>query len=205
MLDSRVKSGAVHNSAFFMSEVKLIKRYANRRLYDAETSKTITLEDVAEFIKKGNEIRVVDNITGEDITAKVLGQTFLKISTDQQNLEFSIFLLSSLIREVSNNLSGFFSRLVQGGIGAGALTFEKLERIVQSMVEQGDLSVSEKVDYVDRLLSQLRKPDSVLKSRAEEGIGVLKHELFDNRNRKIEELSDKIEEMARIISDIQKK
>ncbi len=38
-----------------MAKVKEIKRYANRRLYDSETSKTITLEDVAQCIKDGSE------------------------------------------------------------------------------------------------------------------------------------------------------
>lgn len=56
--------------------MKLLKRYANRRLYDPETSKTITLEDVAEMIIKGEEIRVIDNMSGSDITPKILGQTF---------------------------------------------------------------------------------------------------------------------------------
>jgi len=187
-----------------MGEIKLIKRYANRRLYDAETSKTITLEDVADFIKTGNEVRVVDNITGEDITARVLGQTFLKISTDQQNLEFSIFLLTSLIREVSSNISQFFTQLVEGGIGAGSLTLDRLEKIVQSMVEHGELTLSDKTNYVDTILMQLKKKTTLMQSRVEEGLGVLRSELADNRNRKIEELSDKIEEMARIISDIKK-
>ncbi|EMG23947.1 PHB/PHA accumulation regulator DNA-binding domain protein [Leptospira interrogans serovar Copenhageni str. LT2050] len=75
--------------------MKLLKRYANRRLYDPETSKTITLEDVAEMIIKGEEIRVIDNMSGSDITPKILGQTFLKVSLGQRNEEFQIscFLL----------------------------------------------------------------------------------------------------------------
>ncbi|HNL11066.1 MAG TPA: polyhydroxyalkanoate synthesis regulator DNA-binding domain-containing protein, partial [Turneriella sp.] len=58
--------------------MKLIKRYANRRLYDPETSRTITLDEVAQYVRDGIDIKVVDNTNGEDITRKVLGQTFLK-------------------------------------------------------------------------------------------------------------------------------
>ncbi len=185
--------------------MKLIKRYANRRLYDSETSKTITLDDVADLIKAGNEVRVVDNITGEDITARVLGQTFLKISTDQQNLEFSTFLLTALIREVSSNVSRFFSQMVEGGIGIGQLTLERLEKIVQGMVEHGELNVTEKHNYLDRVLGQIKTASERMLRNAEEGKDVLRSELLDVQNRRVEELSAKLDEMARIIKEIQRK
>ncbi|PKL32671.1 MAG: polyhydroxyalkanoate biosynthesis repressor PhaR, partial [Spirochaetae bacterium HGW-Spirochaetae-10] len=113
--------------------MKVLKRYANRRLYDAGTSKTVTLDDVARYIREGEEVRVVDNATGEDITVRVLGQTFLRITTEERSAEFGSFLLSSLIREVSQNLSGFLMRLIQGGIGTAWLTPEKLEKIVEDL------------------------------------------------------------------------
>lgn len=187
-----------------MSRIKLIKRYANRRLYDAETSKTITLDDVAELIKAGGEVRVIDNITGEDITSRVLGQTFLKISMEQQNLEFSTFLLTALIREVSSNVSTLFSQLVDGGIGIGALTLERLDKIVQGMVDQGELELTEKNDYLEGIVGQLNSER--IQDRAREGLGVLREELLSqDSERKVEELSSKLDEMARIIQEMQKK
>jgi polyhydroxyalkanoate synthesis repressor PhaR len=187
-----------------MSRIKLIKRYANRRLYDAETSKTITLDDVAELIKSGGEVRVIDNITGEDITSRVLGQTFLKISMEQQNLEFSTFLLTALIREVSSNVSTLFSQLVDGGIGIGALTLERLDKIVQGMVDQGELEMTEKNDYLEGIVGQLNSER--IQDRAKEGLGVLREELLSqDSERKVEELSSKLDEMARIIQEMQKK
>ncbi|MCU0824601.1 MAG: polyhydroxyalkanoate synthesis regulator DNA-binding domain-containing protein, partial [Leptospira sp.] len=101
--------------------MKLLKRYANRRLYDPETSSTITLEDVAKMIINGEEIKVQDNMSGEDITPKILGQTFLKVSLGQRNEDFSNFMLTSLIREAGRDVSGLFERLVLGGIGANYL------------------------------------------------------------------------------------
>lgn len=187
-----------------MPEVKLIKRYANRRLYDAETSTTITLEDVAECIRAGKEVRVVDNLTGEDITAKVLGQTFLKVSLEQQNIDFSTFLLTALIREVSTNLSNLLSRMIQGGIGAATLTREKLEKIVQTMIDQGDLQVSERASYVDHLLEQLRTAIPIAEAKAREGIGLLRSGFEATRDKQIEELSARLAEMSRLVQDLKK-
>jgi len=52
----------------------LIKRYANRKLYNTDTSRYITLKGVGELLDRGEEVRVVDNETGEDITQVALSQ-----------------------------------------------------------------------------------------------------------------------------------
>ena len=52
----------------------LIKRYANRKLYNTETSRYITLKGVGDLLDRGEEVRVVDNETGEDITQVALSQ-----------------------------------------------------------------------------------------------------------------------------------
>jgi len=58
-------------------ERHLIKKYANRKLYDTRTSKYVTLDDLADLVRAGNDIRVVDRDTGGDITQVVLSQIVL--------------------------------------------------------------------------------------------------------------------------------
>jgi len=57
--------------------VKTIKRYPNRKLYDTETSRYITLEEIAEVLRAGGEVRVVDSRTAEDITNITLAQVLV--------------------------------------------------------------------------------------------------------------------------------
>ena len=52
----------------------LIKKYENRRLYDATNSRYVNLEEVAAFVRRGNEVRVIDAASGEDITRVILTQ-----------------------------------------------------------------------------------------------------------------------------------
>ena len=56
---------------------RLIRRYANRKLYDVQTSAYVALEDLAELVRAGEELRVVDTSTGDDITAQTLTQVIL--------------------------------------------------------------------------------------------------------------------------------
>ena len=58
-------------------EPHLIKKYANRKLYDTRTSHYVTLEAIAELVRDGHDIRVVDRDTGHDITQVVLSQIVL--------------------------------------------------------------------------------------------------------------------------------
>lgn len=55
-------------------EPKIIKRYANRKLYDTVNSRYVTLEEVAEMIKNGVDLQIVDNRTKEDLTSITLAQ-----------------------------------------------------------------------------------------------------------------------------------
>jgi len=56
----------------------VIKRYSNRKLYDPQTSRYVTLEELADMIRAGQEIAVVDVATGENLTSVVLAQIILE-------------------------------------------------------------------------------------------------------------------------------
>jgi polyhydroxyalkanoate synthesis repressor PhaR len=58
-------------------ERHLIKKYANRKLYDTRTSRYITLEGISELVRDGHEIKVVDRDTGHDLTQVTLSQIVL--------------------------------------------------------------------------------------------------------------------------------
>lgn len=184
-------------------KMKLLKRYANRRLYDPETSKTITLEDVADMIINGEEIRVIDNMSGSDITPKILGQTFLKVSLGQRNEEFSNFMLSALIRETGKDISSLFGRLILGGIGASYLTRDRLEKILQSMISLGELKLEMATEYRDDLLTHMASRASENRLRIQEDLKKIGKELEESTETDLplEDLSEKIRKIAESVKE----
>ena len=54
--------------------IRLIKRYGSRKLYDTEESRYVSLDELAGWIRTGQQIRVVDNKTSDDVTAQTLTQ-----------------------------------------------------------------------------------------------------------------------------------
>src|SRR5258708_4993987 len=57
--------------------IRLIKRYESRKLYDTEESRYVSLEEIASWVREGQEVRVIDNATGGDVTSQTLTQIIL--------------------------------------------------------------------------------------------------------------------------------
>jgi polyhydroxyalkanoate synthesis repressor PhaR len=57
--------------------IRLIKRYESRKLYDTEESRYVSLEEIAAWVREGQEVKVVDNASGADVTSQTLTQIIL--------------------------------------------------------------------------------------------------------------------------------
>lgn len=79
------------------SEPVVIKKYANRRLYNTGTSTYVTLEDLSEMVKKGEEFQVVDAKSGEDITHSVLTQIIFELENRTGQSMLPVSFLRQLI------------------------------------------------------------------------------------------------------------
>lgn len=89
-----------------MKEVKIIKRYQNRKLYDTHESSYVTLDEIAKMIKNGEDLRVIDNKTKNDITASTLTQLLYE-SEKKAKTQPSVDLLKEIIRHGDGSFSGF--------------------------------------------------------------------------------------------------
>ena len=68
-----------------MPETRIIKRYANRKLYDTEHSRYVTLDQISEMIRHGDDVKIVDNKTKEDLTTVTLAQIIFEEEKKQRS------------------------------------------------------------------------------------------------------------------------
>ena len=68
-----------------MPDTRIIKRYANRKLYDTEHSRYVTLDQISEMIRHGDDVKVVDNKTKEDLTTVTLAQIIFEEEKKQRS------------------------------------------------------------------------------------------------------------------------
>jgi len=102
---------------------RLIKRYENRKLYDTTASQYVSLSDIADLVRDGATVRVVDNGTGRDLTAQTLTQIILEEGRDGKTAIPSDILHDLLRRSEAALDSGLdqirttVDDLVQGSVG----------------------------------------------------------------------------------------
>ena len=95
-----------------MAQLRTIKKYPNRRLYDTEISSYITLEEVRQLVLDNEEFEVRDAKTGDDLTRSVLLQIISEHEDDGQPM-LSTELLSQIIRFYGDSLQGFMGSYLE--------------------------------------------------------------------------------------------
>ena len=100
-----------HVTNLVMSGTKIVKRYANRKLYDTERSCYVTLDDISTMIKSGEEVQVIDNKTGDDLTSVTLAQIIFE--TEKKAHFMPLNLLRGLIQQSGENIGGFAREQVE--------------------------------------------------------------------------------------------
>ena len=115
------------------SDAIVIKKYANRRLYNTATSAYVTLDDLAQMVKTGDDFVVYDAKTGEDITRTVLTQIIFEEEGKGQNL-LPINFLRQLIRFYGDSMQAFVPSYLEFSLESLA---KEQERFRQQLLNIG--------------------------------------------------------------------
>jgi len=113
------------------NQVRMIKKYPNRRLYDTKTSSYITLADVKQMVLKHEDFQVVDAKTNDDLTRQILLQIILDEESGGMPM-FSSDLLSHLIRFYGNAMQGLMGTYLEKNIHA----FQEMQKSLQEQSQK---------------------------------------------------------------------
>ena len=100
-----------------MADERIIRKYANRRLYDASSSRHVTLNDIRKMVGEGDRVKVVDDKTGEDVTRSIL----LQIIAAQEQFDTPVLsteLLEAIIRFYGNPVQEMLTKYLEQSIGS---------------------------------------------------------------------------------------
>jgi polyhydroxyalkanoate synthesis repressor PhaR len=113
------------------NQLRLIKKYPNRRLYDTKTSSYITLADVKQMVLKQEEFQVVDAKSGDDLTRQILLQIILEEESGGAPM-FSSDLLSQMIRSYGNAMQGMMGGYLERNVRA----FQDIQKALQEQSQR---------------------------------------------------------------------
>ena len=129
-----------------MSNVRVIKRYANRKLYDTSESRYIKLDEVADMVDAGVDLRIIDNTTKEDITRITMAQIIVERSR-KGTLGDSMASLKGLIRDTGEQLTRKISEPVTS-------LRSSVEESVTKIIKTGEERASETRDQVNSWIAE---------------------------------------------------
>lgn len=129
----------------------VIKRYPNRKLYDTEAKRYITLDGIAELIREGAEVQVVDHTTDEDLTAVTLTQIIF-----EQEKKSSGFLPTSVLTglvQAGGQTVNTLRRSLTSPLELLTHVDQEIDKRLQSLTERGDLAKEDATRLREKLLS----------------------------------------------------
>jgi polyhydroxyalkanoate synthesis repressor PhaR len=146
----------------------VIKKYANRKLYDTQSSRYVTLEGISELLRQGHEIQVLERDTGRDLTPLVLSQI---VATEEKRGPDNV---NATIHERGQTLLGYVRRSlsVPAALVSGEVEKRRseLEDLVEGAVEQALLRLSiptrRDVEQLSRRLAELERQIEALQAPA---------------------------------------
>lgn len=181
-------------------DVKVIKRYTNRKLYDTVESRYVTLDEIAEMVKVGLEVKIVDNRSKEDLTSVTLAQIIFE--EEKKKNRMPLAMLREIIRHPGESISGFIHKELTPRVNSIREEAEsRLDRLLRR--EDGaaeGMTPAELIKSSQRLLEDWqRRLDERIKHGVENVIGSLPAlgrdmQVFTQR---LETLEKKLDELER--------
>lgn len=177
----------------------LVKRYPNRKLYNTDAKRYVSLDILAELIRQGEDVQVVDHATGDDLTVLVLAQIIAEEERKAGSL-LPLPLLTDLIQAGGETLASL-RRAMAAQFDIVRQVDEEIERRLALLVSQGDLAAEESQRLRGLLLAQGRggkpgvaPPEQMLES--------LRSRLGIPSRADIQILSQQVDALARQLDDL---
>ena len=126
---------------------RLVKRYGNRKLYDTSESRYVTLDEIGRWVKAGEDVKILENDTGEDLTAVTFAQIILEEERRKSGL-LSLRMLREIIQHGEAALQGL-AATVESGMEAIRTAPERAGRRVQELTQ-----VSERLGNLQRIVDE---------------------------------------------------
>ena len=163
----------------------LIKRYANRKLYNTATSRYITLRGIADLLEEEQEVQVIDNETGEDITSVTLSQ--ILVDTEREGRAVPGSLLTELFQKGGDAIYDAWRK----GARDASDGIEEFQRNVRRMVSPSD----ERREWVAFAPPDLEKMVQGAFERVAEVLDLPRRSDIDELKEKLDQLSAQLEQL----------
>ncbi len=178
-------------------EPKIIKRYTNRKLYDTVESRYVTLDEIAEMVKQGVEVKIIDNRTKEDLTSVTLAQIVFEEEKKKNQMPLSV--LREIIRRPQDSINEFINTQVSPRVDA--LKHDAATRIDKLLGREGEGELTPAA-----LLAQSQKAVEAWQAKIDERVKATVENVLGNLpalGRDLTTLVQRLEQLEQKIAELE--
>ena len=168
----------------------LIKRYANRKLYNTETSRYITLKGIAELIEAGQAVQVIDNESGEDITSVTLSQ--ILVDSERSNTTIPESLVAQLLER-----GDVLYDALRKGVSDASDGLEEFQDKMRRMVRRESADAKKLGDWIAFSAPDFEQRIQGAVQRVLEVLDLPRHSDIEALSQKLERLTEAVETLER--------
>lgn len=114
---------------------RIVKRYQNRKLYDTQNSCYVTLDEIGQMVKQGEDVKIIDNRTGDDLTSVTLTQIIFEEEKKKKSL-LPLATLKNIIQSGGESIVEFFQKTVNTGVGTITNVKGEAEKVIDKIKDE---------------------------------------------------------------------
>lgn len=149
------------------NDVRVIKRYSNRKLYDVKEKRYITLQEIKELIAEGETIKVIDRDTGEDISRVTLAKILLELENKQKG-SLPLGILKDMVAKSQESVSDYVRRSVTATRDAINQIEANTQKQINKIVDRGHMTEKEARNFVQEIVEMAERGRTNLETMLED-------------------------------------
>ncbi len=180
-----------------------IKKYVNRKLYDTTEKKYISLDDLSDMVKAGEQVSIEDNETSEDITSSVLSQILARENTSENDSDVS-GILTDLLRKGKGTVLDYAKKY--NALWQNTLTMaeDEVDKLVKMLVKNKEITESEAGRLKGELMGYAESFKSWITDKIDQRVNEGLEKMNLATNEQVVMLSAKVESLTKTVEKLEK-
>ena len=179
-----------------------IKKYTNRKMYDTHDKRYVTMVQLSELIKQGEEVMVIDNRTGEDITTVIISQLIGR-DNKEKDKTVSSQLLMQLLRKGGGTLTDYAKKYMSLWQGAFNMAEDEVTQLVNRLVKNKELSISEASKFKKEIMGYTSSLKSWISDSIDKQVGEVLQSMNLATNDHLKVLSVKVDALSKKVKQLE--
>lgn len=177
--------------------VRIVKRYQNRKLYDTQNSCYVTLDEIGQMVKQGEDVKIIDNRTGEDLTSVTLTQIIFEEEKKKKSL-LPLSTLKNIIQSGGESIVEFFQKSINTGVSSITNVKGEAEKVIDKIKDEFEDSGS----FFKEILHRAHKTVDELQSKVEEKF---KFKMGGGGTARVAQIKSELRELRKKMATLERK